>query len=135
MRKTYFDTNKEVFEAELYAMGDTMKIALQESRMGREASREQREPPRKKIHIWVDSQAAIRQLQHTDSGPEQRLARRIIGRSQQLMERGTEVEIYWVPGHMGVEGTEKANEAAKETAERVGTQRCLEQFFSFTHVS
>lgn len=40
----------------------------------------------------------------------------------------------WVPGHMCVEGNEKADEAAKERAERTGIGRCQEHFAWLAHV-
>lgn len=45
------------------------------------------------------------------------------------------VEIYCVPGHMGVEGNEKADEKAKDAAERSGTRRFPERFASLAHVN
>lgn len=36
---------------------------------------------------------------------------------------------------MGIQGKEKADEVAKESSENVDTQRCPEQFASFTYVS
>lgn len=38
------------------------------------------------------------------------------------------MKVHWVPRHIAVEGNEKAAEAAKEAAERTGTQRYPEQF-------
>lgn len=102
--------------------------------MEREASREQTEPHWTKIHIWTDFQATIKRLQYTALSSEQWLARRIIRRAQQLLEHGTAVEIYWVQGHMCVEGNEKADEAVKEAIEKAGTRRFLEQLVSLTHI-
>lgn len=52
-----------------------------------------------------------------------------------MRERRTDVNIYWVPGQMVVEANGKANEMAKESVERAGTQRYPEQFVHFAHVS
>lgn len=60
--------------------------------------------------------------------------RGIICRTQKLRGRGTTVEVYWVPGHMDVEGNKKANEVVKEAAEAAGTRRYPEQFSSLTHI-
>lgn len=67
-------------------------------------------------------------------GPGQWLARWIIRRAQQQAERGTEVKVHWVLGHMGIEGNEEANKAAKKEAEKTGTRRCPEQIVSLAHI-
>lgn len=70
-------------------------------------------------------------------GPGLRLwiARCIIRRTQQLVEHGKAVEIYWVSGHMSVEGNKKADKAAKEAAEKTGIGKCPERLASLAHVS
>lgn len=50
-----------------------------------------------KVHIWADSKAAIRRLQHSEPGQEQWLARRTIKKFRELKEQGTAVAIHWVP--------------------------------------
>lgn len=40
---------------------------------------------------------------------------------QQLIERGTAMEIQSVPGHISVQGNKKTDQAAKEVMERAGT--------------
>lgn len=52
-----------------------------------------------------------------------------------MMERGTTVEIHWVPGHMGVEGNKKVGTVAEEAAEKRGTRRYPDRFASLAHVS
>lgn len=132
--KTYLGTNKEVFGAELYAIGEALGIALRDGKIGRGSSSQSPTTRWTKIHIWADSQAAIKRLQHTAPGAGQWLARRIIARTQQLKERDTTVEIHWVPGQKGVEGNERADEAAKAAAEAVGVRRCPERFTSLAHI-
>lgn len=133
MQKTYLSTKNEVVDAELYAIRKALEIALQGGGTGSSSIR-QREPPWTYIHIWANSQAVIKRLQHLDPDLGQWLARRIISRARQITEHQTVVEIHWVPGHIGVAGNEKANEAAKKAAESMGTQRCSEQFISLAHV-
>lgn len=74
-------------------------------------------------------------MQHTSSGRGQLLARRIVNRTQQLMERQTAVEIDWVSGHMGVKENQRVDMVAKEAAERTVTRECPERFASLSHVS
>lgn len=44
------------------------------------------------------------------------------------------MEIYCVPGHLGVEKNERADEAAKNTVEKVDRKRYPEQFSSLAHI-
>lgn len=43
--KIYLGTNKEVFDAEVYLIGEALEIALKNGKVGREASRRQMELP------------------------------------------------------------------------------------------
>lgn len=45
IRKTYLDTNKEVFDEEIYVMGEALGVVLQVGRTGRGASRLRTELP------------------------------------------------------------------------------------------
>lgn len=92
--KINFYTKKELFDAELYTMEEAVEITQQRARMVRNASRQQRDLLWTKIYTKADTLTAIRRLQHTNPGPGQWLAKYIIGRAQQLKERGTEMEIH-----------------------------------------
>lgn len=70
-RTTYLGINKEMFDAELYAIGEALKIALRNGRTGREPSRMPSEPPWTRINIWADSQVTIKRLQHNAPSPGQ----------------------------------------------------------------
>lgn len=118
-------TNKKVFDVGLYAIGEALEVALQNGQ-ARQSRGQQTELRWTKVDIGVHSQAALKMLQHTDLGTGQWLKRRIIGRIQLLKECRTEMEIHWVTGHMGVKGNKKADETAKEAAERSSTRRCSE---------
>lgn len=123
--KTYLGTNKDVFDTELYVI---------EKALGITSCWAGTSPPWTKVHVWADSQAVIRQLQHTHPGLGRWLVRQIVQQAREQVERGITVEVYWVSGHMSVEGTKKTAEAAKEAKERSGTRRCSERFMSLTHV-
>lgn len=49
--RTYLYANKEVFNTELYLIGEAVEIALKNRRVGCEASRQQAEPRWTRIYI------------------------------------------------------------------------------------
>lgn len=51
MRKTYLDTNKEVFDTELYAIGEALEIAVKNGGVGCGTGRRQTDPPWTKVHV------------------------------------------------------------------------------------
>ncbi|ODM21086.1 hypothetical protein SI65_04139 [Aspergillus cristatus] len=95
----------EVFDAELVGVVE----ALQEA---------EKQATRDPVTILLDSQAAIARLRHTRVGPGQVAAIEAANLAQGLVSRGQAVTIQWVPAHCGVEGNEKADQAAKAAATR-----------------
>jgi ribonuclease HI len=98
---------REVFDAELVGAVQALQAALKMDDSG-------------PITVLLDSQAAIARLRHTQAGPGQELTLRAHAVARALQERGREPVIQWVPGHAGIEGNEKADEAAKLAASRPG---------------
>ncbi|KKA19734.1 hypothetical protein T310_6279, partial [Rasamsonia emersonii CBS 393.64] len=96
---------KEVFDAELIGACRALELTPRLCGQG-------------PVTILLDSQAAIARLQHRQPGPGQGLAIRAYQAAQTLEAQGRKVTIQWVPGHHGVEGNEKANQAAKQAAEK-----------------
>ncbi len=94
-----------MFDAELHGVCSALEIAERLECDGRAT-------------VFLDSQAAIRRLQHTEPGPGQELAMRAQATARRLQTQQVEVTIQWVPGHAGVEGNERADKAAKKAAAR-----------------
>src|SRR5438034_7350027 len=66
--------------------------------------------------------------------PGQAIAIDISVRAQTLIDRGIEVILQWVPSHIGIEGNERTDKAAKEAAGKPippGTER----YSSFSYIT
>jgi hypothetical protein len=85
--------------------------------------------------VLLDSQAAISRLQHQGVGPGQGLAIRAHRAAQALEAQGRPVTIQWVPGHHGIGGNERADQAAKQATTKppIGGQGKLS--LAYTHRS
>jgi ribonuclease HI len=108
-RKIFMGRNKEVFDAELYAIWLGLKAT-------RDHQVEWAAVGPKSITIFTDSQAALKRIKNDDPSPGQWLARRILRAERQLRQTGWTTEFRWVPGHKGVEGNEAADRWAKAGA-------------------
>jgi ribonuclease HI len=51
-----------------------------------------------------------------------------------LIDRGTEVILQWVPSHIGIEGNERADKAAKEAAGKP-IPPGAERYSSFSYIT
>ncbi|POS82110.1 hypothetical protein EPUL_005018, partial [Erysiphe pulchra] len=74
IQKRHLDRNKGVFDAELYGIDQTLSIELKAGLpRARQSSRAtiQRRSQIKKVHVWLDSRAAIARIQHLAPGPGQ----------------------------------------------------------------
>jgi ribonuclease HI len=115
-RKIFMGRNKEVFDAELYAIWLGLKAT-------RDHQGEWAAVGPKSITIFTDSQAALKRMKNDDPGPGQWLARRILRTERQLRQAGWTTEFRWIPGHKGVEGNEVADRWAKEGAGASSAER------------
>ena len=106
-RSFHLGTNKEVFDAEVFAILQATKAFDQrnESNVG--------------YTIFTDSQAAAARIGHDQCGPAQALAMGTISFAHQLRDRGCTLTIRWTPAHKGVPGNEHADTLAKEAAENI----------------
>ena len=67
--------------------------------------------------IVTDSRAAIQMIQHTDWRRCRTSVHSIQQSSQALMAQGHQVHFWWVPGHQGIAGNERADAAARAAME------------------
>jgi hypothetical protein len=58
----------------------------------------------------------------------------ISARAQALIEKNIEVILQWVPSHIGIEGNEKADKAAKEAAEK-SISPGIERYSLFSYIT
>src|SRR5271170_2490386 len=72
----------------------------------------------KRCRIFTDSQPAIKSLAKPKRQSGQSIIKRILDGIDTLYETNPsyELQLEWVPGYKGIEGNEKADEAAKQAA-------------------
>ena len=104
---TYLGKNKEVFDAEIFAIGRALEVL------------NERNEEDKRYTVFSDSQAAISRVQHDHTGPGQALAIRAIATAEYLRSRGNTVTLRWTPSHEGIGGNELADRTAKRAAEEL----------------
>ncbi len=97
---------KEVFDAELTGACRALELA-------------RRIRGRGPVTVLIDSQAAINRLRHLGPGPGQYLAIQAHRAAEALTAQNRSISLAWVPGHEGVEGNERADQAAKRAATKV----------------
>ena len=103
-RSTYQGTNKEVFDAEVFAILRAVRFLNERNEAGQDYT------------VFSDSQAAVAQIRHDDCGPAQALARAVVETSYELRQRGCSISVRWTLAHWGVEGNEHADALAKRAA-------------------
>ena len=103
-RRFHLGNNKEVFDAEAFAIYQTLRVLDLRQETGR------------KYAIFSDTQSAIRRISSGYLGPGQQWARGEAEVCTRLMVRQNRVMVHWVPAHKGVAGGEAADDLAKQAA-------------------
>jgi ribonuclease HI/uncharacterized protein YchJ len=68
----------------------------------------------KAVIVFTDNQAAIRSVANPDSQSGQYILLQILWMIENMRRKGIEPEFHWVPAHIGIDGKERADKAAKE---------------------
>jgi ribonuclease HI len=66
--------------------------------------------------IVSDSKSALQALAHPSNRSGQWIVRTILKKAEGLQNRGTKVDIHWIPGRSGTPGNDAANKMAKQAA-------------------
>ncbi|KAF1936813.1 hypothetical protein EJ02DRAFT_479051 [Clathrospora elynae] len=74
--------------------------------------------PSQEIRVHADNQAAIYRLQTPSDKPGQAWLLRCIQAANQIIRKGANISIHWVPGHKDVAGNERADSLAKRAAKK-----------------
>ena len=105
-RRFHLGTNKEVFDAEVFAIYQALLwIEVHQATGGR-------------FTVFADSTAAIEWVRADALGPGQRFAVAAIEVCNRILTGGNQVTIRWVPYHIGIEGSEMADRYAKAANDR-----------------
>ena len=103
-RRFQMGRNKEVFDAEVFAVWQALRVLEQRNECDREYT------------IFMDSTSAITRIQDDVRGPGQRIGVAAIEVETRLPAAGNRVTIRGVPAHAGAEGNEVADRYVKDAA-------------------
>ena len=101
----HLGSNKEVFDAEVYAIYQSLSIMDQRQKNGRAYT------------LFVDSAAAFSRIRSDDIGPGQRFPVASVEVATRTRARDNGITVRLVPAHKEVPGNEKSDEFAKAVAE------------------
>ena len=101
-RRFYLGDNKEVFDAEVFAILQALRVFDERGQSGKEYT------------IFSDCQPAIQRARSDQPGLGQCWTCAIIEVASRPVARGNSIDIRWTPAHRGVRGNEVADSMAKE---------------------
>ena len=74
---------------------------------------------RSMIILFADNKSSVKVIMEEKPGPSQHISQQFMEAAMAFLNenRRVNIEISWVPGHMGIEGNDRADELAKEATE------------------
>ena len=118
---------KEILDGELYAelwaFSNALGIAVKKTLNAKDVP----------ITVSCDSQKALRAIEHSPYHKENQFLRSLIHEKAEKFENnGHYIAIRWIPGHSGIIGNEKADQVARNKAERGARQ--VERWNLLAHI-
>ncbi len=86
------------------------------------------------VSFFSDSLSALQAIKRNSQSSREDVVKEIVVVCHQLITRGTDIVLQWVPSHVGVPGNESADRAAKQTARGLGAT-ALHLTLSFTDIN
>ena len=116
--------SKEIFNAELFAILETFKIAEKEKKRKSFTT----------LTIFSDSETAIKRIQNDKLGSEQAIAKEIIQIAERLNRENTSIFIRWTPSHANIERNKKADNFAKKVTNQAKSA-FIDGYCFFSHIN
>ena len=68
------------------------------------------------FEIFSDNQAALQRLASLSDYPGQSCQMRALNAANQITDKNASISLHWIPGHLGIEGNEIADQLAKDAS-------------------
>ncbi len=121
-RSIFLWRNKEILDAELWAISEALEIAKKVAK-----------PRNTPVTILSDSQKALRAIVLPFTSQENLFLRSFVyQKTEELQRTGHPITYQWIPGHSGLIGNEKANLSARTRAEKGG--KLTERWSSLAYI-
>ena len=104
----------EVYDAEMLALLRGLEAAVDFQQDTPEVNR-----GRSTIILFADNTSSVEAITEEKTGPSQQISQKFVETAMAFLDENkmANIEVSWVPGHMGIEGNERADEIAKGATE------------------